>query len=246
MYHIAIPSYKRSATLRDKTLALLKRHGLDHKATIFIVAEDEADYRRDCPGAHLIVGVKGLVEQRRFIYNWMPERSDIVMMDDDLEDVLGMDKKSVDIAKVIESGFQACRDEHVRLWGVGSVPNPFYMKEGYSTNLKHLVGSFYGFRKWGRDPYIPTSHKEDYYRSCAYFKEDGKVIRLNWCAPKTRYYKEPGGLQETRTDALEQEGADRVAKDFPGWVSVYQRKRTGVAELKLNPRAKVDGKTRSE
>lgn len=240
MFHIAIPSYKRAQTCRDKTLTLLARYRLLSNTTIFIVKEDEDDYKHLLPNAHLVVGVKGLVQQREFIRNWFPEGSEIVMMDDDIEDVLGMDKKSVPCLKsIMEQGFQACRDTGARIWGVGSVANPFYMKEGYSTNLKHLVGSFYGIIKTGEEAKNPLTYKEDYWRSCAYFKTDGMVVRLNFCAPKTRYFKEPGGLQETRTLEAEKKEVEQIVIDFPGWCSIYTRKSTGRPEIRLNPKAKI-------
>lgn len=243
MYQIAVPSYKRVKTLKDKTYKLLLNHKLLSATTIFVVPEELDAYKAEFPDVRVVAGVPGLIQQRRFISSYFPQGTHLMMMDDDLKEIIGMDKKPIEnLHELITRGFALTEEHGCRLWGITAVSNPFYMKPEPSTNLKFIVGCFYGFRHIGEEPFVPLTIKEDYYRSCAYYKADKKIIRINSVAPITKFYTEPGGLQETRTDALELEGAQRVVSDFPMYATLYTRKRTGTPELRL--REKKQEKTK--
>lgn len=231
---IAIPSYKRVLTLFHKTYSMLKRHK-DHNlielTTVFVVAEEEAEYKAMFPDLDIVVGVLGLVEQRQFIYDYYPEGTHIVMMDDDVDKIIGMDKSEANIYEIINLGFEKSEEHGCRLWGIGAVPNPFFMKSEISTHLRFISGPFFGLIKKELLLNPAYSEKEDYYRTCAYYKADGKVIRLNQYAVVTKFYKEKGGMQTDRTLESSQQGAEYVVKEFPLYAKMYFKK--GRAELRL-------------
>ena len=67
-YKIAIPSYKRVDILRTHTLAFLERQNIDKsKVFVFVVPEEFALYKEAFPSITIVVGVRGLKEQRNFI-----------------------------------------------------------------------------------------------------------------------------------------------------------------------------------
>ena len=65
---LCIPSYQRAKTCRDKTISTLERHGLK-QATVFVVKEEYDEYRALMPEWVVVsIGVKGLVQQRKFMH----------------------------------------------------------------------------------------------------------------------------------------------------------------------------------
>lgn len=230
---IAIPTYGRHHSLRVKTYALLRRHNLLHKTTLFVVAQEEAIYRESYPELSIVVGKKGLIEQREVIFNYYPEGTNILQLDDDVETVIDHTRTEVeDLEQVILQGFALAEQEGARLWGIYPIDNPFFFTKD-STTLKFIVGAFFGLVKRRGDscPPLKEPNKEDYYRTCWCFAQDGKVVRLNSYGVRTKYFKNPGGLSETRTLENNAAGAEIVRQDFPEWVTLYIRK--GRTEIRL-------------
>ena len=86
---IAIPSYKRANTLRDKTAALLERYNVPSENVIIFVANEEervayAEALKDSPYSYIVVGVVGMGAIRNFIRDYFDEGEFIVNLDDDL------------------------------------------------------------------------------------------------------------------------------------------------------------------
>ena len=87
-FKVAIPSYKRSDVIMDKTLATLRRGGVAlSDIYVFVVHDEQEAYERACPGYQIVVGLKGKVEQIGFIQGFFSEGSYIVMMDDDITEI---------------------------------------------------------------------------------------------------------------------------------------------------------------
>jgi hypothetical protein len=82
------------------------------------------------------------------------------------------------------------------MFGFYSVCNPFFMKEKITTDLRHILGCSFGIINTGSEPPIPIEDncglKEDYFRTCGYYKADGKVVRINYISMKTKYLKNKG------------------------------------------------------
>ena len=185
---IAIPSLGRPETLAKKTLATLKRFEVPLiLVTVFVIAEEEAAYREHNPEVKIVVGEKGLTKQRDFIKtNYLPGEH-LVFLDDDLEHFLflGPDRNLLD---TFQRGFEECERVGARIWGVYPVANLFFMQPKITKSLKYIIGSCYGvilkdtLFEWDYDD------KEDFYRTLAYYEEDGAVVRINYLAPKSKYY----------------------------------------------------------
>ena len=234
-YQIVIPSYKRADTFKNKTFKLLEKHGLLERAFLFVIPEEMSQYSSATENKITILkGVPGLVNQRKYIYDQFPDGTMLLFMDDDVKDIIDIEKKSVEnLDAVISEGFKICKDVGSKIWGIYPVANPFFMDASVSTDLKYIVGAFYGILKYGSYVDIPMDDKEDYYRTCAYYQNDGVLARLNYYAPITKYYKEKGGMQERRTSETNLAGAILVRDTFPLLATLYTRKTTGNAEIRL-------------
>lgn len=251
-YVVAIPSYKRQETLQAKTLTLLHKYKIPaSKIYIFVADKDQEETYRNTlersSYAKIVVGIKGLAPVRNFIAGYFPVGKLIVFCDDDLNGFLEFDetkprheKPLHSLDTVIRRGFSECKKHGCRLWGVYPTPNGFFMKDSVSTDLKFCVGSFFGLINPGPKALsIPISEKEDYYRTLRMYELDGCVVRLNFVAPKTAYYKEPGGMQTDPERKQKQETAVQfLLKTFPDWVKRNPTRKSGFPEIRIKDSTK--------
>lgn len=252
-YVVAIPSYQRADTLREKSLTTLKKYGIPaEKIHVFVAnKEEEAVYKQKVPAnmyGKIIVGIKGVKEVRNFITGYFPKGKRLVCLDDDLKGFLEYDvskprheKPLVSLQRVIQRGFSECDKHGCRMWGIYPSANGFFMKPTVSTDLKFIVGCFFGIINPGlADMKLPISEKDDYYRTLKMYELDGCVVRLNFIAPKTAYYKEPGGMQTNPRRREEQEEAVKyLMKLYPDWVKLNPSRKSGFMEMRLrDPEAK--------
>jgi cellulose synthase/poly-beta-1,6-N-acetylglucosamine synthase-like glycosyltransferase len=245
-YEIAIPSYKRPETLREKTLAVLKQYKLPaEKITVFVADAEQKKLYEDAlvPGSYgkIIVGIVGMGAIRNFITSWYPVGTKIVNIDDDIRGFLEYDatkprkeKPLRSLLTVIKRGFDECEKVGARLWGVYPVANGFFMKPKVSTDLKYVIGSFWGCINPGiKQVKITLDDKEDYQRSILYYKLDDAIVRLNFVAPVSSYYKEPGGMQEERTKQRVEKSARWLVKEYPEFAVLNPSKKSGYMEVRL-------------
>jgi hypothetical protein len=258
---IAIPSYKRPETIQKKTLSVLHSYKIPaEKIYIFVAnAEEEKEYKEKVPKEmynKLIVGQKGLGAIRNFIFQYFPVGTPIVECDDDIQSFLEYssrakrhEKELGDLKDVIMRGFTECLAAKCRLWGVYPIPNGFFMKPGVSTDLKFCIGSFWGCFNPGKEIKIDSrmGEKEDYERTLKFFVKEGAVVRLNYVAPKTAYYKEAGGLQDFSDRRERQEEAVKgLLEKWPNWIRRNPVRKSGYPEIRLkDPRTKEEKEKRT-
>jgi len=245
-YRIAIPSYKREQTIKEKTLNyVLEACKINPSIVDVFVADKEEKlvYEKSLEGlgVNIILGVPTLMAQRNFITNYYEEGKFILNIDDDVEGVYIKSGKGTilftDLEELVKEGFTECRKNKTKLFGICAVNNGFYMDYKVSTNLKYIVGCFWGqVIDKHKSLEITLEDKEDYERTIKYFNRFKKVVRLNMYAPKTAYYKEPGGMQVTRTDERVTDSAIYLINKYPMYCSINTTK-TKHTEIKLNSRA---------
>jgi hypothetical protein len=251
-YEIAIPSYKRPETLRDKTLKVLAEYNIPAaKITVFLADEEQRQIYKGIlrPGTYgkLVVGIVGMGAIRNFISEYYPIGTMIVNIDDDIKGFLEYspttprkERRLRNLITVIQRGFEECKAAGARLWGVYPVANGFFMKPKISTDLKYIIGSFWGCINPGiREVKITLDDKEDYQRSILYYIADGAVVRLNFVSPLSSYYKEPGGMQEERTKQRVEKSARWLVKKYPEYASLNPNKKSGYMEVRLRANPKV-------
>lgn len=244
---VAIPSYRRATTLRDKTLKVLHDYGIPrNRIHVFVATADEAaSYRATLDPAtygHLHVAEPGMAAVRNFITRFFPVGKPIFNVDDDIRGFLEWsptarrhERPLKNLTAAITAGFAAARRTGYRLFGFYAVPNGFFMKGGPpSTDLKYIIGSVWGILNPGPAALTVTiDDKEDYLRSVIMYLLDGGVLRFNNIAPQSAYYKEPGGMQETRTMKRIDASARAIVKAFPGLVTLNLTKKSGMPEVRL-------------
>lgn len=249
-YVIAIPSYKRAETLRDKTLKILKEYHIDLKKVHVFVAnkEEEEIYKKTLePGTYgkIIVGVPKIGPQRNFIKDYFPVGKAFVSMDDDITGFIEYDEKAKrhekklgNLEAVIQRGFAECKKHGLRLWGIYPTANGYFMSDKVDTDLRYIIACFCGmFNPGTKGPkgikLELEGDKEDYEHSIRFYIADGGVIRLRFVAPKTAYYTEKGGLQEFRTKKTIMDGAKWIVKHFPDYATLNLTKKSGKPEIRL-------------
>ena len=229
---VAIPSYKRAGTIAKKTLNFLKVSKYPAERIHIFVADDEEykDYKRLVPEelyGEIIVGVKGLCPQRNFISSFYPDDEILVQMDDDVITI----KCHLPFLTLIEMATASLYGRTAGLWGVLPNDDGRRFKEATTSHLTHILGSYFVIRNH-RSIVMTYTEKEDMERSILYFRRYGSVLRYQNAGVATRYAKGEGGLQTPgRLDRIKLE-IKRFETEFPGYVSVVQKK--GVPDIVLN------------
>lgn len=207
---ICIPSYKRAELCNEKTLSTLHKHNIDFKKIyVYVANKKEKDLYQSVLNPKLyntlVIGKKGLVPQRQFIMNQWASGKHIVFLDDDIENIdisLSSRFKTNRLEYFIKEAFKECKKTKSFIWGVYPVFNPFFRntKSEMSTELKYIVGAFYGIINRPNLKEIQLTitkyngQKEDVERTLKYFKHDGIVLRFNKIGFVTKYYGKEGGL----------------------------------------------------
>jgi hypothetical protein len=243
---VAIPSYRRATTLRDKTLKILHEYKIPrNRIHVFVATADEAaTYRATLDPAtygHIHIAEPGMAAVRNFITRFFPVGKPIFNIDDDIRGFLEWsptarrhERPLKNLAAAITAGFAAARRTGYRLFGFYAVPNGFFMKGGPpSTDLKYIIGSVWGILNPGPVLTVTIDDKEDYLRSVMMYLLDGGVLRFNNIAPQSAYYKEPGGMQETRTMKRIDASARAIVRAFPDLVTLNLTKKSGMPEVRL-------------
>lgn len=253
-YQICIPSYKRHETVMKKTLAVLESYNVDPaRIKVFVNAEEEGEYENYTrtlasheytKDIEVVKGVPTIGKQRNFIEKWYPEGTYVMSFDDDIEEIQVKDGEQnllrvEDFERdVVLRGFQACEDNNAKTFGIYAASNAYFMKHRTYTKLCYIIASMYGFIA-DPDPSLDrvTNHGEDYEYSMRQYRKHGVVVRLDDITVKSNYYKEEGGLQTFRTAENIKESIEWIANEFDDLCTMYIRKSTGHAELKLRDRS---------
>lgn len=246
-YRVAIPSFRRAETLASKTIPLLLERGVPAGAIdVFVSDPDEAPTYEQAlkhTGVRIIPGAIGMRANRSVMARHYPKGMWVVAADDDLTDIIERktEKRAAPVADLDDfftAAFRLAEKARVNLWGVYPVANPYFMKPRATTELTYIVGCLYG---WIADPEAEHHHtvlddKEDYERSIRYYEQDNGVLRINWVAPVTRYYKEPGGMQVERTEDRINESVHWLLDNFGEFCTLNTSKKSGHAEVRLKDR----------
>lgn len=242
-FKVAIPSYKRHDTIKDKSLETLRRGGISiSDIYIFTIYDEQEAYKKACPGYQIIPGLLGLIQQRSFIQGFFPLDSYIVMMDDDLSGIYkAIDSKTkeeiTDLSSFFCSMILRMRIENVSIAGVYpcfnlkfSLANP-----EITTDFRYLVGAMYLIKNL-RNPKVQLDPSEcasleDRLRTILYYKEEGKCLRFNHIIAKTKYFA-PGGLWSEDRLQIHKSESEKLVARFPEYLRLAQTKKYTDAKCK--------------
>ena len=239
-----IPSYNRAGKV--KTIELLKKNNIDIKQIyIFVVKEELEEYKKHYPEYKIIIGVKGLVNQRQFINNYFKEGTKIVSIDDDIYAIRQFNEIEgvktlidTDLKTFISAGFKECIRVGSYIFGI--YPNDNYtrdMSDSITYDLNFIVGHLYGYinRKNGKLK-IKYDQKEDYQRSLNYFLLDGVLVRFNNYCCITNTYKNVGGMNTNIDKRIEENNkiVNLLLDTYPEYIRLNKsRKSLLYKEIKL-------------
>lgn len=223
MYHIAIPSYNRPDILINTTLRLLETFKTPRELiTIFTASEEQTSlYKLYCKDYKVVTGIKGITQIRNFISEYYAIGTHIVSIDDDIQEILQLDKNVLvplkDLDATINLGFDLCKFNNYNMWGVYPIRNAFFLKDAISTDPKFCIGHLFGYINQRR--LVSLCFKEDYERSLIHSKKDGGVLRLNNICCKTKMYASGGiGLTKSQRLAKSKEECVILLSQYPNLV----------------------------
>ena len=236
---VAIPSYKRSIQLREKTLKTLKSYGIPlTRIFIFVANDEEADiYVKENPDYRIIIGVLGIAYQRNFIIDYFDMGTQIVSMDDDINCIYQLISKTEqtmerlpDFAQFTDQVFSQLKESKLQLAGIYPVRNAFFMNDNMTTDLRFCIGCLY----WFINDKIPLcekiQQKDDYERTLISYLNYGGVLRYNMICVKTKFHSE-GGMGTDRHD-INEEGVNMLIQMYPLYFRSWRRK-NGMLEVRL-------------
>jgi hypothetical protein len=220
--------------LKNETLNTLNRFEVEKNITnIFVIEEEYDEYKNINPEYNIIIGEKGVVNQRRFIENYFKEGDLLLFLDDDITDLDLLGKNFNDF---VMEGFRECMKNNSYIFSIYPVWNKYFReKQKYMTTcLNFCVGAFYGIINRPNEIIIENCiNKDDIERSIKYFIEDGIVIRFNQIGFKTKYYSVGGlgSLKERMNEIINE--VEKMCELYPTYGKKKIRK-NGIHEFVLN------------
>jgi hypothetical protein len=208
-YIIAIPTYNRHESIRNKTLDFLSRNGID-KEQIFLFmkdAEQEAKYNLSKDYKVVLTNADGIQATRNFLqtYFFHSEHDVVLYLDDDIDDLIDMEGMTMpwgaygeyDLDSLITDMVVEMQNRGLSICGVCPYDNTFFLRDNISTNLKLIIGLF-RLEIINKDHLIlcTIGQFEDYEFTIEYFLRDGGVLRYNNIGVKTKYCWSNGGITE--------------------------------------------------
>jgi len=166
----------------------------------------------------------------------------LVSFDDDVRGFIEYDVRARrherplrDLVGMFDRGFAECRRNNARFWGAYPSANGFFMKPGVTTDLRFIIGSFWGCFNPGKEIQIPIGggEKEDYQRTLLFWEADGVVVRLSDVAVQTVTYGTPGGLQHGNRLARERKTVKAMLRRWPTLLAPNPRRKSGYPEVRL-------------
>jgi len=253
-YTIAIPSFQRENLLVSHTLAALAKTDIDCDIVVFTANEEESDrYRRVLPGEiKVITGVRGYPNQRNFIQKWFPEGERLVIIDDDIKAIIGLnaDGKRVHATKLHDFFLEAFRmvgENNMRMWGINSTNSNLEMKHTISVGRIYLVGNFTGIintHEFTLDTGEEIPLRKEYKTGKASHEISlkmwdlyGGVMKFRSFGVISKYWGVPGGHQVSRTAEGEEQAARYLHSKYPDCTALRFYK--DVWDLVIKPSTRV-------
>jgi len=243
-------SSKRADSILSKTIRTLERGGFIGTLFLVVPHDEVAVYVKALEEAPISVVVqgspKGLVKQRQTLRNQWPPGQEIVFIDDDVTAIKVWNDGKLKHCQRLHDLVDACfswaatyggnevqtEEGQCLLWGVYPICNALFMKPRMSLNNTYIVGAFYGCINDPRLKEPEIDELEDYGRQLSEQAAGRTVIRYNWIGVETKYFKNPGGMQQARNPATRLAAVQAMAEWYPGLVKSYNRK-DGTPDLKF-------------
>ena len=229
MYKIVIPSYMRYE------LMTLQHLGMFSPKDIYIFVADKEEYNKYFKywnEYNIIIGEKGIKNQRNFITNYFDNGEIIVSLDDDI--IRFHDRKGRLLKDAIDSCVNYLKNSDLGLMSFPPTCNSYFNREEQYTTGSYLCVGVFHIYKNDKSLQLTCPFMQDYERAVLFMKRDGAVIR-NWdIAYRHLPHNPKGGLADQRTDDKLILETNRLLYKYPEYLSYKYLVRTNVAQLKLN------------
>ena len=142
----------------------------------------------------------------------------------------------INLDEFITRAFEICHKKGIFLWGVYPLANARFMTPKMTTNLRFIVGPFWGIiNRQLPDLRITIDEKENAERTLQHYTIDGAVLRFNNVGIETRYYKNKGGMQDEGKNRKEEalKSVYYLHKKYPKLTKIYLGKKSGVPEIRM-------------
>ena len=184
---------------------------------------------------------------RNFITNYFENNTNIFNLDDDLTKFIALKKEinlkkfkkyeSIDFKKgyldeFIKRGFYECIEKNISIFGIYPVANPYFMRRKIAYGLKYLIGSCWGVIN-DKNIKVTINDKEDFERTIKFYLKDKNIIRYEFISVISRYYKEKGGMQETRNYDGIYKSCLYLVNKYENICSLNLKKKSGYPEIRL-------------
>jgi len=239
-YVIAIPSYRRHKDITKKTLRTLSDPTILRRITVFVANHEEfALYRKHIdPEVPIVVGVPGLVAQRKFITDYYPQDTLILMCDDDITGFRTLsDGKLTPVADIdafFTQAFQTMLDSGARIWSVYAAANTMFMSRqpAVSYGLNYLMGGCLGIINRSVPVLELGDNQEDKERTIRYWESDGKLVRFNHYTILTRCYA-PGGMDSPTRKAETKDATAALVARWPQFFTQVYKHKSGIYDVRF-------------
>ena len=218
--------------LVSKTLRTLQRGNFRDSLYVVVPSDQVAEYQRAVNGnpIHCVIlhTEKGLVKQRQFFRDMM-SGMEIVFIDDDIEAIKIKSPNGLshcaNVSLLANYVFQMMANtDDCLLAGVYPMANRTWMKPTVFTANSYVVGALYFCRNDQRllEPHLDEC--EDWGRQLNEQAAGRPVLRLNFVGVVTQYWKNAGGLQDTRNDEIRNMVVDYYCNQYSSIVKKRVRR----------------------
>lgn len=211
--------------LVKKTLATLARGNFQGSLYVVVPSDQLVAYQTAVRGndVHCILlhCEKGLTKQRRFFRDMMLPDTEIVFIDDDVEAIKLLTPtglvhcRNVDMLANYVFQTMAFAGENCFLAGVYPMANRDWMSRSIVRGNAYVVGALYFLRN--REEVVDPEQQEleDWARQLHEQAAGRPVLRFNFIGIQTQYFKNKGGLQDTRTGELRNQVVNHLVATYP-------------------------------
>lgn len=247
-FQICIPTYGRPDGVKRNTLGYLDRTDIDpSRVTLFVANEDEREsYEKVNKGRNIVVGKKGLVQQRKFISEYYKKGERVFSFDDDVSSIEALElleplegtQKPLDhpckltevteLSDLIGRGFRMSERRGIQLWGFYAVRNKGFLHPKITTGLKFVMGHAFGFYAGDTafEGILEYPMKDDFYLTLYHMVNGKGTLRFDNVCTKAKQHSGSGGTCEDLEKKLEVNNAtvEKLCSRFPELASPKSRR----------------------
>jgi hypothetical protein len=239
---VAIASHKRPEILQSKTLNLLKKHKISmRKVYVFVSPESYEDYLpiKNKFKFNLVGGNNSsILQTRNNIIDYFKEGQNILEIDDDVEQIeitlKGLKNKPVtNLKELFNESFDMIASGG--LFGYNANTNNFFAGNKDKFGLYSIINSCLGYRNDKRIK-LTVPEKEDFQRVIQFYELDLPILKRTGYGIKTRYWKNPGGIQShydfKKRVEVQKQSAEQLLLLYP-YAFRKQTRKNGIVDLRF-------------